>query len=180
MLKAVLSKNDRRAYGWIALFSVVVFVAVVILGQVQLPVALSFDVHIFARFNAVVNSLVALFLLAALTAVKRKHWIWHKRLMLAAMGLSVLFLLSYIAHHLLAETTSYGGQGWMRGIYYFILITHIFLAAVILPFILLTAYRALIAEWPQHQKLARITWPIWFYVAVTGVVVYIMISPYYH
>lgn len=78
MLKAVLSKNDRRAYSWIALFSIVVFVAVVILGQVQLPVALSFDVHIFARFNAVVNSLVALFLLAALAAVKRKHWIWHK------------------------------------------------------------------------------------------------------
>jgi len=91
----------------------------------------------------------------------------------------VLFLLSYIAHHLLEGETHFGGEGAIRSIYFFILITHIILAAVILPFILFTAYRALIAEFPAHRKLAKITFPIWLYVAVTGVIVYLLISPYY-
>jgi putative membrane protein len=99
--------------------------------------------------------------------------------MMSAMILSVLFLVSYIAHHLLSGNTTFGGTGAIRHVYFFILITHIFLAAVILPFILFTAYRGLTAEYPAHRKLARITWPIWFYVSVTGVVVYLMISPYY-
>jgi len=83
-------------------------------------------------------------------------------------------------HHLLAGDTKFGGVGAIRYFYFIILITHIFLAAVILPFILFTAYRAMISEWPQHKKLARITWPIWFYVSLTGVLVYLLISPYYH
>jgi putative membrane protein len=95
------------------------------------------------------------------------------------MVLSILFLVSYIAHHLLAGETSYGGEGTIRTLYYVILFTHIPLAGLILPFILFTAYRALISEWPAHKKLAKITWPIWLYVAITGVVVYWMISPYY-
>jgi putative membrane protein len=103
----------------------------------------------------------------------------HKKIMMSAIILSVLFLVSYIAHHLLSGDTKFGGEGAIRYLYFFILITHIFLAAVILPFILFTAYRALVAEWPAHRKLAKITWPIWFYVSVTGVVVYLMISPYY-
>ena len=99
--------------------------------------------------------------------------------MLAAMVLSILFLISYICHHLFAGETKFGGTGTAKMIYYIILGTHIPLAGLILPFILFTAYRALIAEFPQHKKLARITWPVWFYVAVTGVIVYWMISPYY-
>jgi putative membrane protein len=99
--------------------------------------------------------------------------------MFGAMLLSLLFLVSYIAHHLLSGDTVYGGQGSIRYVYYFILITHIFLAAIILPFILFTSYRALIGEYARHKKIARITWPIWFYVSVTGVIVYLMISPYY-
>jgi len=86
---------------------------------------------------------------------------------------------SYICHHLLSGDTKYGGEGPIRYVYFFILITHSFLAAVILPFILFTSYRALIAEWPAHRKLAKLTWPVWFYVSVTGVIVYLMISPYY-
>lgn len=113
--------------------------------------------------------------------------------MLAAIILSVFFLLSYIAHHLLAGETKFGDldhngllseeeksmAGSMRIVYYIILFTHIPLAGIILPFILFTAYRALIGEYDRHKKLARITWPIWFYVAVTGVIVYLMINPYY-
>jgi putative membrane protein len=100
--------------------------------------------------------------------------------MLGALVLSILFLVSYIAHHLLAGDTKFGGEGMIRIIYLIILSTHIMLAAVILPFILFTTYRAMIAEFPAHKKLAKITWPLWFYVAVTGPVVYLMISPYYH
>ena len=99
--------------------------------------------------------------------------------MISAIILSCLLLVSYICHHLFTGETKFGGQGTIRYIYYFILGTHIVLAGIILPFILFTAYRAMIGEWPRHKKLARITWPIWLYVAVTGVVVYFMISPYY-
>jgi len=117
----------------------------------------------------------------------------HKRIMMLALLLSVAFLVSYIAHHLLAGEAKFGDAdhdglvseaeklavGSMRTIYYIILITHIFLAAIILPFILFTAYRGLTGEYAQHKKIAKITWPLWFYVAVTGPVVYWMISPYY-
>ena len=99
--------------------------------------------------------------------------------MLTAIILSTLFLISYICHHLFAGETKFGGTGTAKIIYYIILGTHIPLAGIILPFILFTAYRALIGEWPGHKKLARITWPVWFYVAITGVAVYWMISPYY-
>ena len=179
MLSAIIKKNDSTAKWFIGLVSFVVFVAVVILSRVKLDVQTGFDVHIFARINAVLNSAVAILLVAALVAVKQQSYEWHKRLMFLAILLSALFLISYIAHHLLADSTPHGGTGWVHTVYLIILITHIFLAAIILPFILFTAYRAMIAEWPAHKKIARITWPIWFYVAVSGVVVYLMISPYY-
>jgi putative membrane protein len=179
MLPPVLSKNDKLASRLVWLFSFIVFTAVVILGRVKLDVDLGFDVHVFALVNSVINSLVALLLIGALWAVKTGRYVAHKNMMLAAMVLSILFLVSYIAHHLLAGETSYGGEGTIRTLYYVILFTHIPLAGLILPFILFTAYRALISEWPAHKKLAKITWPIWLYVAITGVVVYWMISPYY-
>lgn len=179
-LDPVLQKNDRKAALLIWIFSVVVFGAVVALGAIKLKIDVGFNVHVFATINAVINTIVTILLAAALVTVKLKKYELHKKLMLTAMVLSVLFLVSYICHHLLAGDTKYGGQGALRYIYFFILATHIFLAAIILPFILFTAYRALIAEFPQHKKLARITWPIWFYVSMTGVIVYLFISPYYH
>jgi putative membrane protein len=179
MLEPMISKNDRRARMMIILASVIVFGAVVMLGRVEVPVGGAFDVHIFAKFNAVINSIVSLLLIAGLVAVRSRRYILHKKIMLTAILLSVLFLVSYICHHLFAGDTKFGGVGTFRYFYFFILITHIFLAAIILPFILFTAYRAMISEFPQHKKIARITWPIWFYVSVTGVLVYLMISPYY-
>lgn len=179
MLEASIQKNDKKA-GWlIGIFSFVVFAVIISLGRIQLQVNIGFDVHIFATINAVVNSIIAVTLVAALIAVKNKKFMLHKKLMFAALILSILFLVSYIAHHLLAGETKFGGVGTIKTIYYFVLITHIILAAVILPFILFTAYRGLTAEFTMHKKLARITWPLWFYVAVTGPIVYLMISPYY-
>lgn len=193
MLPASIKKNDKTAKPLILIVSFVVFAVVVLLSRIKLDVELGFDVHIFAAINAFLNSAVAVFLVAALIVVKQKKYALHKKLMLAAIVLSVLFLVFYIAYHLLTGETKFGDSnldgvisdaeklaaGSVRMVYYFILGTHIILAAVILPFILFTAYRALIGEYATHKKLARITWPIWFYVAVTGPVVYFMISPYY-
>ncbi|MEN9298648.1 MAG: hypothetical protein RLZZ429_961 [Bacteroidota bacterium] len=193
MLEPSLPKNDKQARWLIGIFSVVVFTAVVVLGRVKLDIGVNFDVHVFAKINAFINASIAVLLVAALVAVKQKNFALHKRLMMLALLLSVAFLVSYIAHHLLAGEAKFGDAdhdglvseaeklavGSMRMIYYIILITHIFLAAIILPFILFTAYRGLTGEYAQHKKIAKITWPLWFYVAVTGPVVYWMISPYY-
>lgn len=194
MLQPSLAKNDKKANAFIWIVSVVVFCAVAFLAKFKLAVNPGFNVHVFAQINAVINSGVAVLLIAGLVAVKQKNFQLHKKIMLAAIVLSVLFLLSYICHHLLAGETKFGdlnhdgilsadeklGAGNLRLIYYVLLITHIPLAAVILPFILFTAYRSLTGEYEKHKKLARITWPVWIYVAVTGVIVYLMISPYYN
>ncbi len=172
-------KNDKKANWLIITFSIIVFLVVAALGRIQIQASLGFDVHVFALINAVINTIVSLLLLTALLAIKKRKIQLHKQLMLLAMLLSVLFLVSYICHHLLAGDTKFGGKGIAKTIYYFILITHIPLAGIILPFILYTAYRGLTAQYPRHKKLAKITWPLWFYVAITGVAVYIMISPYY-
>lgn len=179
MIEASLKKNDIKAKWVIGVFSVVVLLIVVITSRVKLNVDLGFDKHIFAKANAIINSLVAVFLVSALIAVKQKKYLLHKKFMLAALVLSILFLVSYIAHHLLAGETKFGGTGTIKFIYLFILGTHIILAAAILPFILFTTYRAMVAEFPAHKKLAKITFPLWLYVAVTGPVVYYLISPYY-
>ena len=179
MLEPILVKNDRRARILIILASIVIFGAIVLLGRVEVPVGGAFDVHVFAKVNAVINSIVSLLLIAGLITVRQRRYLLHKKIMLAAIVLSVLFLISYICHHLFAGDTKFGGVGTIRYFYFFILITHIFLAAIILPFILFTAYRAMISEFPQHKRIARITWPIWLYVSVTGVLVYLMINPYY-
>lgn len=193
MLKASMEKNDKKARILILTVSFVVFAAVVLLSKFKLQFNLGFDVHLFALFNAVINSIVAVLLVAALIAVKNTKYQLHRNIMLTALVLSVLFLVSYIAHHLLAGETKFGDlnhdgivsadeklqAGPIRTFYYIILATHIPLAAIVLPFILFTSYRALIGEYQTHKKLARITWPIWFYVAVTGPLVYWMISPYY-
>jgi len=180
MLQPSLKKNDKKARVLILSVSVIVFAAVVILSRVKLELDLGFDIHLFALANAVINSIVAVLLVAGLITVKKKDQVAHKQIMLFAIMLSVLFLVSYICHHLFAGETKFGGEGISKTIYYIILFTHIPLAAIVLPFILFTAYRALIGEYDKHKKLVRITWPLWFYVAVTGVLVYLMISPYYH
>lgn len=192
--KPVLEKNDRQARILIWLVSIIVFIGIAFLSGTQLNIKINFDPHIFAAFNAVINSIVAILLVFALIAVKSKRYLLHKRIMIMAIILSVLFLISYVCHHLLSGETKFGDlnhdgivsvdektvAGSLRYVYYFILLTHIPLAGIILPFILFTAYRALSGDYQKHKKLARITWPIWFYVAISGVAVYLLISPYYN
>ncbi|MEP6699978.1 MAG: DUF420 domain-containing protein [Bacteroidota bacterium] len=193
MLAAAWKKNDKKARTLIFLFSAIVFAAIMLLSRVKWNVNLGFDVHLFAKANAIINSGVAILLIISLIAVKAKNYKLHRNIMLTAMFLSILFLVSYICHHLFAGETRFGDTnhdgilsdiekaavGNRRMIYYILLGTHIPLAGIILPFILFSAYRALTGEFEKHKKLVRITWPVWFYVAVTGVIVYWMISPYY-
>jgi putative membrane protein len=194
MIPAAWKKNDRKAITVILVFSAIIFIAISALSRLHLKVNPGFNPHLFAKANAIINSVVALLLICGLIAVKAKKYYLHKRIMLTSISLSVVFLISYICHHLLAGETRYGdvnhdgvlsaaekaNAGPGRFVYYFILGTHIPLAGIVLPFILFTAYRALIGEFDKHKKLVRITWPLWFYVAVTGVIVYLMISPYYN
>ena len=192
--KPVLKKDDRQARILIWLVSIIMFIGIAFLSGAKLNIPINFDPHIFAAFNAVINSIVAILLVLALIAVKSKKYVLHKRIMLTAIILSVLFLISYVCHHLLSGETKFGDlnhdgivsldektlAGSLRYVYYSILLTHIPLAGIILPFILFTAYRALSGDYEKHKKLARITWPIWFYVAISGVAVYLLISPYYN
>jgi putative membrane protein len=195
MLTATLQKNDSKAKLLIGIFSIIVFAAVTILGKYNLAgkINLPFNVHVFALINAIINGAVAMLLLAGLFTIKTKQVLLHKNIMLTAMALSILFLISYIAHHLFAGETIYGDLDAIKGlsdaekiaagntriVYLIILLTHIPLAGLGLPFILFAAYRALTGEYEKHKKLVRFIWPLWFYVAVTGVIVYAMISPFY-
>lgn len=193
MLEPVFKKNDKLAYILIGVFSVVVFAVVTFLSKFTLKVELPFDKHIFALINALINTVVAILLIAGLVAVKQKKYRLHKSIMMTAMILSLLFLVTYIAHHLLAGEAKYGDVnfdgvvddaeksflGNTRPFYLLLLSTHIVFAATSLPFILWTAYRALTSDFEAHKKLAKKVWPIWFYVAVTGPIVYWMIKQYY-
>jgi putative membrane protein len=194
MLAPSIQKNDKKVKVLIGIFSVVVFVAVTFLSKFTLDVKLPFDKHIFALINALLNATVALTLVAALVKIKQKKYQAHKNLMLLALVLSVLFLVTYIAHHLFAGEAKFGDTdfdgmvspaeaaavGNLRPLYLVVLSTHILLAATSLPFILFTAYRGLTGEYEDHKRKARFMWPIWFYVAITGPLVYMMIKPYYN
>ncbi len=193
MLQPSLEKNDKKAHILIWVLSAVVFIAVTVLDRIEVPMDLAFDPHIFAALSALVNSFVAILLVIGLILIKQKKLVQHKNVMLSTMALSILFLVFYILHHLLTGETKFGdldhsgsldeaeklAAGSIRYVYYFIISTHITLAGIIMPFVLYTAYRALIGEYAVHKKLARWTFPIWLYVAITGVIVYLMISPYY-
>ncbi len=194
MLQPSLQKNDSKAKTIIWIVSIIVFAVVAALSRIKLNVALPFNAHIFATINAVLNSLVTLLLLAGLILAKSGKYATHKKVMITALVLSVLFLVSYIAHHLFAGETRYGDldhdgilslnetaqAGTTKYVYYILLGLHIPLAVIILPIVLFTAYRALIGEYEKHKKMVRIAWPLWFFVAVSGVAVYLMISPYYN
>lgn len=191
--KPLLTKNDRTAKFIIWAVSIVVFIVVTLLANIKLDIKLGFDPHLFATINAGLNSCVAILLVVGLWSVKKRNYVLHRRIMITAIILSLLFLLSYICHHLFTAETRYGDVnldglisdeekskvGTSRILYYIILGTHIPLAGIILPFILFTAYRSLTGEYDKHRKLARITWPVWLYVAITGVIVYLMINRYY-
>ncbi|MDQ0298999.1 putative membrane protein [Salibacterium salarium] len=140
---------------------------------------IGFDLTILPMLNAIFNSFTTVFLLMALFFILRKNIKMHRRFIYAAFTTTSLFLVTYLVYHYLAESTEYGGSGWLESVYYFILISHIILAIVIVPLAVITFLRGIKYQVAKHRKIARWTMPIWLYVSVTGVIVYIMISPYY-
>ena len=167
--------NKFTPYIW--LISILIPVVVAILFTVRIPnvASLSFLPPIYAT----VNGVTAVILLIALNAIKNKNIKFHESLMKTAILLSLVFLLMYVAYHMTSDSTPYGGEGFIRYVYFFILISHIILSIGIIPMVLFTYVRAFTNQFEDHKKIARYTFPIWLYVAVTGVIVYFMISPYY-
>ena len=161
--------------------SIVVPLVVAILFGVKLK-DFGFDVEplsFLPPIYATTNGFTAVLLVAAVIAIKNGNRKLHERLMTTAISLSVAFLVMYVAYHMTADSTKFGGEGTIKYVYFFILFTHIVLSIAIIPMVLITYVRALAKNFDKHKKIARITFPIWLYVAVTGVVVYLMISPYY-
>jgi putative membrane protein len=182
MIAAINNLEEKKAKIIIIVLSVVVAVLVGILnwGIEKRPEVLDAELlMLFPQFHALLNSIVAFLLMLGLYFIKSKQREKHKKTMFGAFVVSALFLVSYVIYHTLAEPTLFGGEGFIRVVYLFLLITHIILAALIMPIILLTFYYAWSDKLDKHRKLAKITWPLWFYVAVSGVVIYYMIAPYY-
>jgi len=172
------SVSDEKKYNkLIVILSVAIPIVVAVLFGVKIPNVepLTFLPPIYASINA----LTAFILVLAFWAITNKKIKLHQRLMQTAMMLSVVFLAMYVAYHMTSDSTKYGGEGILKYVYYIILITHIILSIIVIPFVLITYVRAIIQNFEKHKKIARITFPLWLYVAISGVLVYIMISPYY-
>jgi len=175
------SNLEKKFKTPIILVSIIIPVAVVLLFSIRLKdfginvAPLSFLPPIYATINGITAAL----LVSAVVAIKKGNRAIHEKLMTSAIVCSVIFLLMYVAYHMTADPTKYGGEGAIKYVYYFLLLTHIALSVTIIPLVLFTYVKALAGQFDNHKKLAKFTFPLWLYVAVTGVVVYLMIAPYY-
>jgi putative membrane protein len=169
--------SQKRYNRWIWILSITIPLAVAILFGVRIPGVerMGFLPPIYASINA----LTAFLLIVAVLMIKKGNRKAHEGLMKTAIVCSVLFLVMYVTYHMTSDSTKFGGEGVVRYVYYFILISHILLSIGVIPFVLITYVRALLGDYEKHKKIAKITFPIWLYVAITGVVVYLMIAPYY-
>lgn len=172
---------EKKFSKFIVIVSILIPVVVAILFSTKLKdfginvAPLSFLPPIYAT----INGITAIVLVAGVLAIKNGNIKLHQRLMTTAIVFSVAFLVMYVAYHMTSNTTTFGGKGIIRPVYFFILVSHILLSIAVIPLVLITYVRALANKFDKHKKIAKITFPIWLYVAVTGVVVYLMISPYY-
>lgn len=175
--------KENKAKKFIVIISIILPLVIAALYILPKPENISIELRYYLdflpRFNALINGSTFIVLILAVRAIKNKNIQLHKKLMTTALVFSMLFLVSYVIFHTTTESTSYGGDGAIKYIYFFILLTHILFSAIIVPLVLITYVRALAEKFDKHRKIARITFPIWLYVTFTGVVVYFMISPYY-
>jgi len=173
-------RNEKKSVRLITVLSVFIPIAVAILIFMPFRLDLGSDfVYFLPHLNGVINSATSLILIAGFIFIKNRQIEYHRASMMAAFILGSIFLVSYIIYHASAESTSFGGEGLVKSVYYFILISHILLAAIVVPFVLFAFYYALKGDFVKHKKVVKYTFPIWLYVSITGVVVYLMISPYY-
>ncbi len=172
-----IALKEKKFNRGITIISILIPLVVAILFGVKIPDAE--PLGFLPPLYAFINGLTAVLLVIAVWAIKTGKRRLHQNLMGSCIGLSALFLLMYVAYHMTSESTPYGGEGGWRYVYYVILISHILLSVVIIPLVLKTYAKAYLKQFESHRKLAKITFPIWLYVAVTGVIVYVMIAPYY-
>jgi putative membrane protein len=172
-VKAATVEPYRRL---VIIISIAVPLLVAILFGVKIP---GYDLSFLPPIYATINGITAVVLIGAVIAIKNGRRKIHERLMKTCVILSGIFLTLYVLYHMTSDSTAYGGHGSVRYVYYFILITHILLSIGVIPLVLFTYLRAWRGDFIRHRKLAKITFPIWLYVATTGVIVYLMISPYY-
>jgi len=178
--KVVAPQSEKKVFGWIVAISIAVPIVVAILLFMPDKLALGQDwVFFLPHLNAVINSAASVALIIGLYFIKRGQVAYHQASMTVAFGLGAVFLVSYVIYHASAPSTTFGGEGLIKTIYYIILITHIILAAVALFPILLAYYFGMTGKYVRHRKVVRYAYPIWLYVTISGVVVYWMISPYY-
>ena len=160
----------------IIVLSIAIPAVVALLFQIKLD----YELPIFLPpIYASINGLTAIILMIAVWAIKNKKRELHEKLMKTAIIFSIIFLIMYMAYHITSDSTSFGGEGAIKYIYLFVLLTHIFLSVIVIPFVLITYVRAITNDFEKHKKIAKFTFPLWLYVAISGVVVYLMISPYY-
>jgi putative membrane protein len=172
---------DQKFNKFIVIVSILIPVVVALLFSVKLK-DFGFQVEplsFLPPIYATINGITAVVLVAGVLAIKNGKRKLHEQLMTAAIALSVAFLVMYVAYHMTSDSTKFGGEGMIRNLYFFILISHILLSIAVIPLVLVTYVRTLAQKFDKHKKIAKITFPIWLYVAVTGVIVYLMISPYY-
>ncbi len=173
-----MNKKFLRRYNTIIVaVSIVIPIVVLLLFNVRIPNVAPLDM--LPPIYATINGSTAVLLVLAVIQIKRGNRKVHERLMKVNIFLSLLFLLMYIAYHITSDPTPYGGEGVIRYVYFFILITHILLSVALIPLVLFSYKHAALRDFKAHKRLSKVTFPIWLYVAVTGVVVYLMIAPYY-
>lgn len=171
-----MEKRKEPYHKLIIVLSIAIPIAVAVLFKVEVK---GYDFSFLPPIYALINGITAVMLVISFWAIKNKKRFLHETLNRTAIGFSAAFLVMYMLYHMTSEPTSYGGQGLWRTIYFFVLISHISLSVIVIPLVLLTFSRALAGNFDRHRRMARFTYPIWLYVAVTGVIVYLMISPYY-
>lgn len=157
--------------------SIIIPLAVAALFRVKVD---GYDFSFLPPIYATINGITAILLVIAFVAIKQGKRLLHERIMKVCIGLSTCFLVMYVIYHMTSQTTHFGGEGAIRYVYFFILATHIVLSIIIIPMVLFSFVRALSGNFERHKKLSKVTFPLWLYVAVTGVIVYLMISPYMH
>jgi putative membrane protein len=178
-MEALQPVQEQKANRVINILSLAIPIAVAVLLGIRQKVDLGNWTTYLPHINGILNSITSVLLLTGLYFIKQKNVKAHKRTMLMAFTLGSLFLVSYVLYHLTNESTAYGGQGWVRPIYYFLLVSHIVLSIVVVWFVLRAVYFALSGQIVRHKQTVKYAFPIWLYVSTTGVIVYLMIKPYY-
>ena len=176
MSRSQVTLDEKKYNKWIIVLSIVIPIFVAALFGIKIDAELPI---FLPPIYATINAITAIVLILAVWAIKNKKRNLHENLMKFAIALSIVFLVMYVAYHMTSNSTKFGGEGLIKYIYYFVLLTHILLSIIIIPFVLITYVRAITNNFERHKKIAKITFPIWLYVAFTGVMVYLMISPYY-